>query len=1073
MIRKVFSLLPIVLMSFGFAKAQIPCTTSEMNEQYKQNNPEITKYEDQLRTFIQQSIQNLDAARSKGTAFGEDDTLHVPVVVHIVHDYTPNDYITDDIVYQLMDQINEVFMGQNADRNTVIDPFKKYVGNPKVMFHLATKDPKGRPTTGITRRQSYLTDGGDDQAKFDQWDPASYLNIWTIRRIGRGIDNGVVAAYAVFPSSAAAIPYTDGIIGSVSSLLSNKTIPHEIGHILNLYHTWGNIRVATNCTGDDEVDDTPPTTGHFGDGSPFGGSASGSCNNASLYDTACTNNIASLSKILLDSTLSPMTDTDPKEIDYVPRTKIYLESVDIYPTKVGEEFSIYHSKLTGGSFTNIDSIVTKRVQLGLPALGTQVVSSTLDSPENRSMMQISALQPFMLDSFTIYPSVSGQPFTITLTNFNNVPIASYSGVTNTSSGPQVVPFNTFVPKGTYNKLRVTVNPGLKSDTVTTALKTNFDNNYALATGGVQIVYPFDTTGDTKDTNPNSYRGRYMYFYDIHVRYEGITTTDSSVQKVAFSSWDAIPDSTYKLTLTKNPSLQNDLTGAAAYVKSIPCIIDLKNETKDGRYNTMYNLNIRYGYIKNCVDYPDTVNTENIMDYANCPKMFTNLQVKRMRATLASPVGNRGNLVSETTHIRTGIINTATGQYYTNTTMPVLKPVPDVSMERVGGNRTFFLCNTSDFQFRQRSWRAPVSQVKWDFSNNAKFPSVVQSGGSLNINQVNSFGDPGWVDVTLTASGAAGDSTVVLENFVYAADANSSINPLNGFYMDFEKDDANNPIDKWPTFNYYKNDQKWTVMENVGFTGSGCISYRTYDKRSGSEIYHGTPNGDFDDFFTPAFDLSGMTGICRLNFMSSGAFRTSDSRLMKDTLEISYSTDCGATWTKMAELGKGDIGNKGVVAIEYSPLYHGDWKLQSIDIPAKGESKVFFRFRYRPGADDISNTVLASRMIPGTGNHFYIDRINISPFPLGVNTLLDDNKNIALAPNPTNGSSQIIIKSTSTETANVVVTDITGKIVYSTAQQLNGNITTIDIPATAIKVKGVYMVHVQAGADKFTEKLVSY
>lgn len=1072
MIRKVFSLLPIVLMSFGIAKAQLPCTTSEMNAKYAQDHPEIAKYEQQLKAFIEEGMKSVNAARSKGTAFGEDDTLHIPVVVHIVHDYAGTDYIPDEDVYTLIDQINEVFMGQNADRNTVIDPFKPYVGNPKIMFHLATKDPKGKPTTGITRRQSYLTDGGDDQAKFDQWDPASYLNIWTIRRIGRGISNGVVAAYAVFPSSAAAIPYTDGIIGSVSSLLSNKTIPHEIGHILSLFHTWGNTQVATDCSGDDEVDDTPPTSGHFGNGSPFGATASGSCNNASLYDTSCTNNITSLSKILLDSTLSPKSDSDPKSIDYVPRTKVYLESLDIYPTKIGEEFEIIHSKLNGGVFTNIDTLTTKRVSLGFPAIGSKVISSSLDSPLNRSTMQISALESFMLDSFTIYPSVAGQPFTIELTKFNGNPIATYSGVTTT--GAQVVPFMAYVPKGTYNNLRVTVNPGLMSDTITNAMKKDFETNYALSTGGVQIVYPFDTTGASSDTASSAYKGRYMYFYNIHVRHGGITTTDSGVQKVVLGSWDAVPDSTYRITLTKNPGLLNDSVGSnPTYVRSVTCILDIKNETQNERYNSMYNLNVRYGYIKNCIDYPDTVNTENIMDYANCPKMFTELQVKRMRTTLASPVGNRNNLVSETTHIRTGILNTTTGKYYTNTTMPVLVPVPDVSMERTGGERTFFLCNTKDFKFKQRSWRAPVSQVKWEFSNNARFPSVVQSGGTLNINQINSFAEPGWVDVKLTASGTAGDSTLVLDDFVYAADGNNSINPLNGFYMDFEKEDTNNPIDQWPTFNYYKNEQRWTVMDNVGFTGNGCISYRTYDKRQGSEIYNGTPNGDYDDFFTPAFDLSGMNGICRLNFMSSGAFRTYDSKLMMDKLEIAYSTDCGESWTEMAELQKGDIGNKGVVGIEYSPLYNGDWKLQSFDIPVKGAPKVFFRFRYRPGGDSISNTVIATRMIPGTGNHFYIDRINISPFPLGVNTLLDGDKKVALAPNPTNGSSQLVIKSTSTETANVVVTDITGKVVYTTSQQLNGNITTIDIPATAIKVQGVYMVHVQAGADKYTEKLVSY
>lgn len=1083
MIRKVFSLLPIVLMAFGIAKAQtqLPCSTTEMNDEYKRLYPKVQQSEDQLRAFIAEGMKNFNYgnALSKGTAFGPDDVLHIPVVVHVIHDYGA-EYVDDQDIYDMIDQINEVYSAKNTDLSNVIAPFKPYIGNPKMQFHLATRDPKGKPSTGITRRQSYLTVGGDDQAKLDQWDPTSYLNIWTINKIGRQPTSGQILAYAVFPSSAAQTPYTDGIIAGYQFINKDKTVPHEIGHIFNLYHTWGNVPVATNCNGDDEVDDTPPTTGHFGGGSPFGNTANGNCDNASLYDTSCTNNIVSMSKILLDSTLSPGTDNNPKSLEYVPSTTLYLESVSIYPTKIGDEFEIIHTKTTsGGAVVGLDTLTTTHETLALPALGSAVATSSLDTPDYRSGMQISVNtgQYIWIDSFAIYPTTVGDSFRIELSRFNGTLIKSYAGKTTTNSGPQMIPFQAFVPYGNYHRLLVTKNPGLKSDSVNNTLKNTFESMYQKRGKDniVNIVYPFDTTGDTKGTAANDYRGRYMYFYDMHIRYGALTTTDSGAQQITLGSWDAVPDgSTYKLSLTKNPNLINDLKGPAPYVTSIPCIIDVKNEVTDGRYNTMYNLNIRYGYIKNCIDYPDTVNTQNIMDYANCPTMFTDLQVKRMRLALSSPIGGRNNLVNETTHIRTGILNTATGTYYTNTTMPTLVPVPEVSVEKgsAAGERTFFLCSDRQFKFKQRSWRSKVNSVDWTFSNAASIATLNQSGSTLSGTVTNSFGEPGWVDVTLKANGTAGDSTIVYDNMVYAADPVNSINPVNGFYMDFEQGDANNPIDKWPTFNYYKNRHYWHVVDNVGFTGTGCMRFNNFDNRNGAEIYTGSPNGDYDDFFTPAFDLSGMNGICRLNFMSSGAFRTTDSRIMKDTLEISYSTDCGETWTTMAKLSKAQLANKGTVGIEYSPLYSGDWKLQSFDVPVKGSPKVFFRFRYHVGGDNVNNTVGASIMIPGTGNHFYIDRVNISSFPLGVNTLLAD-KNVALAPNPTNGSSQLIIKSTSNELAQVMVTDITGKVVYTTNQQMNGSITTIDIPASAIKAKGIYMVHVQAGTESFTEKLVSY
>jgi len=1080
MIRKIFSLLPVVLLGFGMAKAQdvqIPCTTAEVNASYKQSFPQIAEYEQQLRDFIAESMKNIDVdkARAKGTAFGPDDILHIPVVMHVVHDYGSVDYVDDNDLFQLLDQINTVYMKQNSDTNQVVPAFKSYIGNPKVQFHLATRDPNGNPTTGITHHQSYLTSGGDDQAKFDQWDPASYLNIWTINKIGKGISNGVVAAYAVFPSSAAAFPYTDGIITSAGSMLANKTIPHEIGHILNLIHPWGNIQVAKDCTGDDEVDDTPPTTGHFSDGNPYGATAAGACNALTLNDSSCNNNIVSLGKILLDSTLSPAVDNGIKGFDYIPRTNMSLESIKIYPSTIGSEFEVtnYKQDRNTGNFNIVNVYNTKNDKIGKQSLGSSFVVSNygVDSPITRSGMTFNTQKYIWIDSFNIYPSTIGDSFIINLLKFNNDTVKTYRGVTSTNTGAQVVPFSVFLSNATGYKIQIARNPGLKCDSLVASTRGAIDSNTQDVIAFVNFI---DSNNYDPSTGATAYKGRYNYFYNWSIRYDALTTTDSGAQVVPLGFY-VFPDTTYRLTLTKNPGVYNDLIGAAPYVRTIPCIIDIKNDTTGGRYDLLYDLKIRYGYMKNCVDYPDIANTQNIMDYANCPIMFTKLQVERMRATLASKVGNRNSLVNDTTHVRTGILNQIGGTYGKRLD---LKPVPDFSVERgvgLSNERTFFMCAGEKFQFRQRSWRDTVTSVDWTFSNGASKATYNQTGLQLNATFDNTFTQPGWVDISIKANGNnTGDSTAEFKSVVYVADGSNKINPVNGFYMDFEKtDENNNPTSKWPVFNYYKNDQKWQIMENVGYTGNSCISYRGFDKRTGPASYTGTPKGDYDDFFTPAFDLSGMTATeCRLNFMSSGAFRVGDSRLMRDTLQIHYTTDCGQTWVALSNIGKSTLANKGVVSIEYSPLYYGDWDLKSINIPAAArQDKVFFRFRFRPGVDDINFG--ASRTLPGTGNNFYIDRINISADKLGLNTLLTDDKNILLAPNPTNGSSQLIIRSVSTANAQIQVTDITGKVVYSTQEKMNGNITTIEIPASVIKVKGVYMVHVLAGDQRFTEKLVSY
>lgn len=1076
MIRKLSTLL---LLGAGMiagtsvnAQQKEACATQEVNNDYKVLSPDIVTYENEVNAFIA-GLKNSEVLRSrlKGTAFGPNDTLHIPVVVHVVHDYgyqsngNFNEYVPDNRIYEMMDSVNAVFTGSAGDLVSVIPTFKPYIGIPKIKFHLASKDPKGNPTKGITRRQSYLTYGGDDQAKFDQWDPTSYLNIWIIRTIGRK-GNGTVLAYAVFPTSAAAFPYNDGIISRALNIDDDgKTIAHEIGHILGLYHTWGNVTndaTPPNCTGDDEVDDTPPTQGHNTSICP-------------LYDTTCVFKSTVISKQLLDNTPTKqlITSTDIG-LTFAPRTNLIIEAVDIYPSTIGDEFTIQLQRLNPGTGTYqpFRTLTTISDAVGKANLSNQNMVTNEDSVNGAINFDVVA-PAVIIDNVDIYPAAIGDPFTIAIISGLGDTLKTYNGTTTTNTGKQIVPINAYVPRANNYRMQMINNPGMRVDTFYNTVP-NYTKTVSEAIT-IKDELNKDTTGGI---NPTNYQGAYNIFYNWDFRHKAITTTDSSAQYVPLGFRINSADTNFRLVVTENPGLYADSIGSVPYVKSIPCVLQIKDDNISGTYNLLYKLQVRYGYIVNCVDYPDTANTQNIMNYVACPIMFTKGQVERMRDMIANNVGGRGNLVEESTHLRTGIISGPGGNYDVRLD---LKPVPDFSVERarggIGAARTYFMCKGEDFQFTQRSWRDTITSVTWSMSNGANIENsgatFTQSGGTLNNTLDVTFSEPGWVDVTLTASGnGTGDSTVTKEDYVYVADPDNAINPQNGFMMGFDPNDANNSLDKWPIFNYYNNDFKWEVSNNTGFYDNNCIVYKGFDNRVGPMSYTGSPKGDFDDFYTPAFNLTGMNGDCQLNFMSSGAFATTDSRLFRDTLRISYSTDCGITWNTLTNITKGELGNKGTVTIPYAPLWLGDWKLQSIAIPNGARTaNVFFRFRFLPGVDDINFS--KSRSIPGTGNNFYIDRININEFPLGVNTLMDDNKSIALVPNPTNGSTQLVINAKSNDMADINVTDITGKVVYSTKKQLNGVMTTVDIPASAIQVKGVYMIHVQAGNQKFTDKLVSY
>jgi hypothetical protein len=218
----------------------------------------------------------------------------------------------------------------------------------------------------------------------------------------------------------------------------------------------------------------------------------------------------------------------------------------------------------------------------------------------------------------------------------------------------------------------------------------------------------------------------------------------------------------------------------------------------------------------------------------------------------------------------------------------------------------------------------------------------------------------------------------------------------------------------------------------------------------------------------------MQNECTLSFMYSGIWRTSNSAYMKDSLELAYSDDCGTSWKTFKSLTKSELAN-GSFGGSYVPQYMGDWSLQSISIPTDArKGKVFFRFRYKPSTDN-SMYFGGTYIYLGTGNNYYIDRININPYPVGINTLVGQGQNIALAPNPTNSNAYVVVRNTETGASDIAVTvsDMTGKVVYRTKEVLQGTIGRIEIPASAIAVKGVYMVQVVCGKETRTEKLVSH
>ncbi|TCO44995.1 repeat uncharacterized protein DUF346 [Kribbella antiqua] len=194
----------------------------------------------------------------------------IPVVVHVIWK-TAAQNISQAQIDSQIDVLNHDFRATNPDLSIVPAPFTGLIADARIQFHLATEDPDGNSTTGVTRTQTSASSfGTDDRVKssatggHDPWPTDRYLNIW-VCQLGNGL-----LGYAQFPGGPAD---TDGVVilhsgfgttGTAAAPFNlGRTTTHEIGHYLNLFHIWGDD--GTGCSGSDEVADTPNQAGpNFG-----------------------------------------------------------------------------------------------------------------------------------------------------------------------------------------------------------------------------------------------------------------------------------------------------------------------------------------------------------------------------------------------------------------------------------------------------------------------------------------------------------------------------------------------------------------------------------------------------------------------------------------------------------------------------------------------------------------------------------------------------------------------------------------------------------------------------------------
>lgn len=235
------------------------CGSIEAMEANFKKHPELR----QQFEAIQNNLNALSQTNETGKTAVSNYTI--PVVFHVLH---VNGYenISDAQIQDQMAIFNRDFNLLNADTSVVIAPLKNVIGDAKITFELAKRDPNGNCTSGIDRFFDTKTNSweGDYQDYLYTWDPTMYLNFYVVKSIASG-----AAGYAYYPGSLGTGSPMDGIVilqnyvGSIGTgnVNQSRALTHEVGHWLNLQHTWGNTNNPNVACGNDAVNDTPVTKG--------------------------------------------------------------------------------------------------------------------------------------------------------------------------------------------------------------------------------------------------------------------------------------------------------------------------------------------------------------------------------------------------------------------------------------------------------------------------------------------------------------------------------------------------------------------------------------------------------------------------------------------------------------------------------------------------------------------------------------------------------------------------------------------------------------------------------------------
>lgn len=416
------------------------------------------------------------------------------------------------------------------------------------------------------------------------------------------------------------------------------------------------------------------------------------------------------------------------------------------------------------------------------------------------------------------------------------------------------------------------------------------------------------------------------------------------------------------------------------------------------------------------------NIQNYMEYSYCTFMYTTGQKDRMRLAVESSISDRSNLWSASNLIATGISAPTT----------TCVPTPDFYTTRTR------ICKGNSLTFTKNILNGTEISRLWTFEGGTPATSTA-------ANPVVTYNTPGTYSVSLSATNAAGSSTVTKTQYIRVDNTTADV-VYNGSYTEgFESPTI---LDyTWQSYDYDNNGHKWTFATNAGIGGTSAAGMNAFNNYA----------QDIDELMSPSFDLTNAQNKS-FSFKVAAASTTTVSSDIKDELKVFFSTNCGASWVQRATYTNTTLINNPVTTSSFVPNTSTVWTQNSILIPSIFQTNnVRVKFQYK--------SCLAS-------NNIYIDDINISE-TVGIEENELNNFNFIVYPNPTNDLTSVNYHLNKNASIKLEIIDLLGKIVFQspTLNQVEGD-HTYSISKHEQKLSsGIYFIRLSVNNKPKTQKLI--